>query len=81
MAQRVERQVEEAIGQATSTLDLREIELKFLGKSGELTGLMRGIGKLSPEERPRFGAALNEAKDRLQALLVDRLGKEVQIEL
>jgi len=70
--QRVERQVEEAIGQATSTLDLREIELKFLGKSGELTGLMRGIGKLSPEERPSFGAALNEAKDRLQALLDSR---------
>ena len=65
----LEKVVEEAIDTASSTADLRGVELKFLGKSGELTALMRGIGELSPDERPKFGAALNEAKSRLQGRL------------
>lgn len=69
----LEKIVEEAISVASSTADLRSVELKFLGKSGELTGLMRGIGQLSPEERPKFGAAVNEAKTRLQALLDSKI--------
>lgn len=69
----LEKSVEEAINEASSTHELRAVELKFLGKSGELTGLMRGIGQLDPEERPKFGAAVNEARARLQKQLHDRV--------
>ena len=71
----LEREVAEAIRQASTTAQCREIELKSLGKSGELTGLMRGIGQLSPEERPKFGAAVNEARSKLQALLDARVAE------
>jgi len=71
--QLLEKIVEEAIQGSTSTAELRAIELKYLGKSGELTGLMRGIGQLPPDEKPKFGAAVNEAKNRLQELLDGRV--------
>lgn len=69
----LEKLVEAALAAASTTAELREIELKFLGKSGELTGLMRGIGQLPPEEKPKFGAAVNEARARLEGLLQGRV--------
>lgn len=63
----VEDSARQAIASARSTKDLKDVEIRFLGKSGELTGLMRQIGGLAPEEKPRFGQVLNEAKARLEA--------------
>lgn len=37
--------------------DLSEIRVKYLGKKGELTAVLRSMGSLSPEERPAFGPA------------------------
>jgi len=58
---------------STSTADLRELEIKFLGKNGQYTGLLKTIGTLPPEEKPTFGAKVNEAKNRLQALIEGRI--------
>ncbi len=66
------REAESLIAQAESTAVLRELEIRFLGKSGELTGLMRGIGQLPAEERPVFGQKVNEAKAALQTVLDER---------
>lgn len=68
----LEQLVVAAINQASTTTLLRELELKYLGKSGELTALMRGIGQLAPEQRPAFGAAVNAARSRLERQLADR---------
>lgn len=57
---------EEAVAQATSTQELDEVRVQYLGKKGELTALLKGLGKLSPEERPQAGAKINEAKQALQ---------------
>lgn len=65
----VENEATAAIAAAASTADLRQIDIDFLGKQGRLSGLMRGIGKLSNEEKPLFGKAINEAKDRVQSAL------------
>lgn len=70
--QEVESQAVAEISAATSTSQLKELEIKFLGKSGLLTGLMRMIGSLSNEDKPKFGASLNEAKARLVELLEQR---------
>lgn len=54
---------------APSTSKLRELEIKYLGKNGSLSGLMRGIGSLPAEERPKFGQLVNEAKARVHSEL------------
>jgi phenylalanyl-tRNA synthetase alpha chain len=52
---------------------LQEVKVRFLGKKGELTTIMKGMGALSPEERPRIGAVANRVKDELEALFDARL--------
>ena len=49
---------------AAETLDtLEELRIKYLGKKGELTSVMKGMGALSPEERPIIGQLANEVRD------------------
>jgi phenylalanyl-tRNA synthetase alpha chain len=52
--------------------DLEQAKSRFLGKAGTLTALLKTLGKLSAEERPRAGAAINEAKARVEALVATR---------
>ena len=61
-----------AFDAAASVADLEQAKSRFLGKSGALTELLKGLGKLPPEEKPRAGAAINEAKVRVEALLAAR---------
>ncbi len=63
---------EEAVMQATSTQELDDVRVQYLGKKGELTALLKGLGKLSPEERPQAGAKINEAKQALQVKINER---------
>lgn len=72
----ISQEARELIANATTTAELRELDIWFLGKNGELTGLMRGIGALPADERPGFGQKINDAKAALQAVLDAR-----QIEL
>ncbi|MGH1463071.1 MAG: phenylalanine--tRNA ligase subunit alpha [Neptuniibacter sp.] len=58
--------------QATSTQELDDVRVQYLGKKGELTALLKGLGKLSPEERPQAGAKINEAKQALQVKINER---------
>ncbi len=48
---------------------LEQEKARFLGKAGVLTELLKGLGKLSAEERPRAGALINSAKVQVEALL------------
>ena len=47
--------------------DLSEIRVKYLGKKGELTAVLRSMGSLSPEERPAFGQRANEVRAQIEA--------------
>jgi len=51
---------------------LDDVRVKYLGKKGELTGLLKGLGKLSPKERPAAGAEINSAKEALQEAISAR---------
>ncbi len=52
---------------ATATLErLEELRVVYLGKKGQLSALLRGMGQLSIEERPRIGALVNTVKEALQ---------------
>ena len=57
------------IEDAKSSSDLEEIRVKFLGKKGELTTILRGMGQVSPEERPIVGKLVNEAKAAIETKL------------
>ena len=47
--------------------DLSEIRVKYLGKKGALTAVLRSMGSLSPEERPAFGQRANEVRAQIEA--------------
>ena len=51
---------------------LEALRVKVLGKKGSLTALLRGMGQLSPEERPKMGQLINEAREKLTALLDEK---------
>lgn len=55
-----------AVAGAGDSSALDDVRVKYLGKKGELTGLLKELGKLSPEERPAAGAEINTAKEALQ---------------
>ncbi len=48
---------------------LEDAKAGYLGKTGELTALLKALGKLAPEERKAAGAAINVAKEKLEAAL------------
>ena len=58
---------------AASLADLEAVDVEYLGrKSGKISGLMRTVGTLPPEERPQFGQRVNAVKDALTALMDER---------
>jgi len=58
---------------AAATLDqLEQLRVKYLGKKGELSQILGGMGKLEASERPRIGSLANEVKTILQQALEDR---------
>ena len=52
--------------------DLEGIRVRFLGKKGELTAVLRGMGSLSPEERPVIGQLANEVRAAIEAAIADK---------
>jgi len=52
--------------------ELQALKVKFLGKKGELTAIMKGIGSLTPEERPLIGQVVNSVRDSLEAAFEER---------
>ena len=51
---------------------LEALRVRVMGKKGELTALLRGMGQLSPEERPAAGQMINEAREKFTAMLEAR---------
>ena len=62
----LKKQALEELTNSKSSKELNDLRVKYLGKKGELTGLLRGMGNLSPEERPKMGALVNSAKQEIE---------------
>ena len=62
-----------AIAAVSGEEALQEIRVRFLGRKGELTALMKGLGALSPEERPLVGQLVNTVKEEVEACLENAL--------
>ena len=52
--------------------ELEQVKARYLGKEGSLTVLLKGLGKLSAEERPAAGARINQVKQAIEASLQQR---------
>ncbi len=63
---------EAEIRAASSSSELDEIRVRYLGRKGAVTLLLRSLGKYPPEERPSLGKLVNDARERLEALLARR---------
>jgi phenylalanyl-tRNA synthetase alpha chain len=61
-----------AIDSADNVAALDAVRVDYLGKKGALTGLLKGLSALPPEERPEAGARINAVKQELQACIAER---------
>lgn len=61
-----------AIATAETLDELEQLRVNYLGKKGQLSKILGGMGKLDPGDRPRIGASANEVKDTVQSALDDR---------
>ena len=52
--------------------ELNDVRVKYLGKKGELTEVLRGMGALSPEERPIIGSLVNTVRDEIEKLITEK---------
>lgn len=62
----IRKQAEERIKEIHNSQELQELKVKVLGKKSELSNLLKGLGNLSPEERPKMGALVNEARKAIE---------------
>ena len=72
---------EAAVATATTPQELDAVRVDYMGKKGQLTEQLKSLGKLSPEERPAAGQAINDAKQRVQELINARNNELKQAEL
>ena len=63
---------EDEISKIETIHDLNEVKVKILGKKGELTEILRGMGSLSPEERPVIGSLVNKVRDEIEGLITSK---------
>ena len=71
----------ERLNSAKEISAIDEIRVKYLGKKGELTGILKQLGALSPEERPKVGQLVNKAKTELDDLIKTKIAEIKEKEL
>lgn len=83
MQQRLKEILERALREIKECREVAQLEnsrVKYLGRKGELTVFLRGMGDLSPEERPAMGRLVNEAKEEVETLLAVQRERVLQLE-
>ena len=78
MREQLQKILQEALDaqkELKSTQELESLRVRILGKKGELTGLLRGMGKLSPEERPAMGQLVNSVREKIETALDEQAAR------
>ncbi|MDF2567867.1 MAG: pheS, partial [Oscillospiraceae bacterium] len=73
-----------AVSALDSLKDMKELEnlrVKFLGKKGELTSILKQMGKLSAEERPIIGQLANEVRAQIEEAITSRQQSLMEAEI
>ncbi|MBR0062053.1 MAG: phenylalanine--tRNA ligase subunit alpha, partial [Selenomonadaceae bacterium] len=71
----------EAIKTSATLKELDDVRVKFLGKKGELTGLLRGMSLRDEDERPQIGKIVNEARTEIEQLITEKNSELKTLEL
>jgi phenylalanyl-tRNA synthetase alpha chain len=71
--EKIKNEAVEEIKKAADSLKVDEIRVKYLGKKGSLTTILRGMGALSSEERPVIGKVANEVREEIERALENTL--------
>ena len=83
--EKIVNEAQQAISATASIAELEQTKARYVGKAGSLSELLKGLGKLPPEEKPKFGAAVNRAKAQVEALIQSQrdaiLAKELDAKL
>ena len=56
----------ESVEKASEIAHLEDVRVNYLGKKGEITSLLKSLGKMDPEERKTAGQVINQAKQQVQ---------------
>ena len=67
LIKKIQEETEKKIAEINDSKELQELKIKVLGKKSELSESMKKLKDLSPEERPRFGAFINEVRTNIEA--------------
>ena len=70
-----------ALAEAKESAELESLRVKYLGKKGELTAVLKQMGKLSAEERPVIGQLANDVRELLTAEIEAQKAKLEEIKL
>jgi phenylalanyl-tRNA synthetase alpha chain len=65
----IKLEAEKRLKEAKTSADLESIRLQYLGKKGQLTAVLRGMGALAPEERPVIGQVANDVRSFIEDML------------
>lgn len=66
---KIAEEAKNVLSAATTAAELEDARVRFLGKKGELTAVLRGMGQLSAEERPVIGQVANEVRGQIEELI------------
>ena len=64
--------VKAKIAEATGSADLNDVKVKYLGKNGEITALLKGLKDCSPEEKPTMGMHINALRTQVEKMIAER---------
>jgi len=73
----------EAVGRAAGASELEEVRVRFLGRSGEITQVLRGLGQAPADIRPELGRRANEVRVEVESALAEQAARlrEAELEL
>lgn len=84
----MKEKISELLKSATESLkvvsdrkSLDEIRVKYLGKSGSVTELLKGMRDVAPEERPKVGQLVNDLRQKIEALIAEKEAERKKAEL
>ena len=65
----LKKEAKESIEKLQNMQELQDLKVKYLGKKSELTAMLKGLGSLSAEERPKVGSLVNEVRQEIEKKL------------
>ena len=65
----IRQKAQDELAATCDEASLEEARVRYLGKKGELTAVLRGMGKLTPEERPAVGQLANEVRETIEGMI------------